>query len=163
LDNFYEQLVAKQKSSAYKIVNAAFYIFAGLALLTLSAIPIFVVCLLLAVAAFFGKKALYVEFEYAFTNGDIDIDRIVEAKKRKRLLTFDVKNAELIAPEDSSYVKDFSNKPSKMVTLFPGGTDRNVYVAMVTGGNERFQLRFTPDEEFLNLCYKYNPRAVKKS
>lgn len=163
MDNFYEQLVSTQKSTAYKIVNAAFYVFAGLALVTLAAIPIFIGCLLLALAAFFGKKALYVEFEYAFTNGEIDVDRIVEAKKRKRLLTFNIKNVELIAPEDSYYVKDFSNKPSKTVTLFPGGTDKKVYTAMVTGGNERFQVRFTPDEELLNLCYKYNPRAVKKS
>ena len=163
MDNFYEQLITTHKTTAYKLVNAMLYIFGGLSLITLGSIPIFVTCLILAVAAFFLKKKLYVEYEYAFTNGEVDIDKIVEMKKRSRVLTFSVKNVELIAPENSQYVKDFSNRPNKVLSLFPNTTDRAVYVAMVTGGNERFELRFVPDEEFLNLCYKYNPRAVKKN
>jgi hypothetical protein len=162
VDNFYEQLITTYKTNAYKLLNASLYIFGLLAVLTLSALPIFAVCLVLAAAAFFGKKKLYVEYEYVFTNGEIDVDKIVEMKKRSRALTFNIKSVELLAPENSQHIKDFANKPSKVVTLFPNTTDKDVYVAMVTGGNERLQLRFVPDEEFINLCYKYNPRAVKK-
>jgi hypothetical protein len=162
VDNFHEQLVATYKTTAYKLVNAAFYIFAGLALVTLAALPIFVGSLILAVGAFFLKKTLYVEYEYAFTNGEFDIDKIIEMKKRKRVASFNVKNIELLAQEDSNHIADFANKPDKVINVFPSTTDKKVYVAMVTGGNERFQLRFVPDEEILNLCFKYNPRAVKK-
>ncbi len=162
MDNFYEQLITTYKTTTYKIVNASFYIFGFLALITLSALPIFGACVVLSAVAFFGKKKLYIEYEYVFTNGEIDVDKIVEMKKRSRALSFNIKNVELLAPEDSSSIKDFANKPDKVLDLYPKTTDKKMYVAMVTGGNERVQIRFVPDEEFLNLCYKYNPRAVKK-
>lgn len=163
MDNFYEQLIPTYKTGIYKLLSAFVYIFGFLAAITLSALPIFVVCLMIAVASFFLKKKFYVEYEYVFTNGEIDVDKIVEMKKRSRVITFDIKNVELIAAEDSQYYRDFSNKPDKTITLFPGTNDRRVYVAMLTGGNERVQIRFAPDEEFLSVCFKYNPRAVKKS
>lgn len=125
-------------------------------------IPVFIMCLVISAACFFGKKKFYVEYEYAFTNGEIDIDRIVEMKKRKRVLTFNIKEVELLAQEDSYYIKDFTNMPSEEISFFPSTSERQVYVAMITGGNHRTMLRFVPDEEFLNLCFKYNPRAVKK-
>lgn len=162
MDNFYEQLITTYKTTAYKIVNASFYVFGFLALITLSSLPIFILCAILSVAAFFGKKKLYIEYEYVFTNGEIDVDKIVEMKKRSRAANFNIKNVELLAPENSQSVKDFANAPTKVLNLYPKTTDRNLYVAMVTGGNERVQIRFVPDEEFVNLCYKYNPRAVKK-
>ncbi|MCM8711090.1 DUF6106 family protein [Clostridium sp. SYSU_GA19001] len=163
MDNFYEQLVTTYKTGAYKSANAAFYVFGVLALVTLSVnLLLFAVFLILAIGAFFLKKSLYVEYEYVFTNGEIDIDKIVEMNKRKRVFTFDIKSVELLALEESQYVKDFANKPSKILTLYPKTSDKKVYVAMITGGTERVQLRFVPDEEFVNLCYKYNPRAVKK-
>ncbi|MCM0646829.1 hypothetical protein NBE98_00395 [Clostridium swellfunianum] len=162
MDNFYEQLITTYKTSAYKIVNAGFYVFGFLALITLGALPIAIVCAILAGAAFFGKKKLYVEYEYVFTNGEIDVDKIVEMKKRSRAVAFNIKNVEVIALEDSDSIKSYSNKPSKVLNLYPKTNDKKVYSAMVTGGNERLQVNFVPDEEFLNLCYKYNPRAVKK-
>jgi hypothetical protein len=162
LDSFYEQLITTYKTTTYKIVNASFYIFGFLALITLGSLPLFIACAVLAAAAFFGKKKLYIEYEYLITNGEIDVDKIVEMKKRSRVANFNIKNVEILALEDSNNIKDFANKPSKVLDLYPKTTDRKIYVAMVTGGNERFQVRFVPDEEFIDHCYKYNPRAVKK-
>lgn len=163
MDNFYEQLVTTYKTGTYKLVNGLFYFFGIVALLALSAnILLFGVCIAIAVGAFFLKRTMYVEYEYVFTNGEFDIDKIIEMKKRSRVFSFDIKNVELLALEESQYVRDFGNKPDKVMNLFPKTTDKKVYVAMITGGTERVQLRFVPDEEFIELLYKYNPRAVKK-
>lgn len=164
MDNFYEQLENLEKPTNYKIINAFMYVFGVFALLCLSTTQ-FVLCiisLLVAVAAFFMKKKAYVEYEYVFTNGVIDIDAIFEQKKRKRLVSFDAKDMELLAEAESNYVKDFSNKPDKVLSCFQIKSGKIVYVAMVTGGVERLQFKFTPDKRFLDLCYKYNPRAVKR-
>ncbi|MFL0268513.1 DUF6106 family protein [Candidatus Clostridium radicumherbarum] len=163
MDNFYEQLAATYKTGTYKLLNACVYFFGALAVISMAVIPVFILSLLIAIACFFGKKKLYVEYEYAFTNGEIDIDKIVEMKKRKRVMNFQIKEVELLAPENSYYVKDFLNVPNDIVSCYPKTTDKDIYVAMITGGNKRVKLRFTPDEEFLSLCFKYNPRAVKKS
>lgn len=163
MESFYEQLETTYKTGAYKFVNGLFYIFGVLALLTFSInLVFFAIFLLLSVGAFFLKRTMYIEFEYVFTNGEIDVDKIIEKKKRSRSFSFDIKNVELLALEDSHHVKDFGNKPSKILNLFPKTSNKKVYVAMVTGGTERVQVRFVPNEELIDMCYKYNPRAVKK-
>lgn len=162
MDNFYELLVSTKKSLTYKIANISFYVLILLAVMFMRYIFVFLLYAVLALAAFLIKKTLYVEYEYIFTNGEIDVDKILEMKKRKRVITFNIKNVELLAPEGSAYLKEFYNKPSKVLSLYPKDNSKQVYVAMVTGGNQRLQLRFVPNEELLDLCYKYNPRAVKK-
>jgi len=163
VDNFYEQLAGTYKTRMYTLLNICVYIFGVIAAISMVTIPIFVLSLLIALACYFGKKKLYVEYEYTFTNGEIDIDKIVEKKKRKRVINFQIKEVELLAPEDSNYVRDFSNKPVEIVNYFPITTDGKIYAAMLTSGNKRVMIRFLPDDEFLKLCFKYNPKAVKKN
>jgi len=164
MDNFYEQLETIEDTTKYKGIKMAMYVFGVIAVFCLFGmlfIPaIFFV--ILAGAAFFMKKKAYVEYEYVLTNGVIDVDAIYEQKKRKRVLSFDAKDMELLAEFNSNYVKDFSNKPDKELSCFQAKTTKMVYVAMITGGVERLQFSFTPDKGFLDLCYKYNPRAVKR-
>ena len=163
MDHFYEQLVTTSKTGIYKIVSGGTYVFAFIAILTFKINLILVVVLLgLAAACFFYKQNLFVEYEYQFTNGEIDIEKILEMKKRRKVVTFNIKEVTLIAPEDSHDVKDFSNKPSVIVKAYPSTAKLRVYVAMVTEGTNRMQLMFIPDEKFLEHCFKYNPRAVKK-
>lgn len=163
MDNFYEQLETTYKTGVYKLLNGCSYIFGVIAIISMAVIPIFILGLLITVACFFGKKKFYVEYEYAFTNGEIDIDKIIEMKKRKRIINFQIKEVELLAPEDSYYIKDFPNKPTDIISCYPPTTDKKIYVAIITGGNRRTMLRFVPNDEFLDLCIKYNPRAIKKS
>jgi len=164
MDNLYEQLERIQKSFVYNLVNGFFYafIFLGILLLMQGKIVFAIILLAIALASFFGKKYLYVEYEYSFVNGIIEIDAIFEMKKRKKVLEFDAKDIELLAAENSDYIKDFSNKPTEIKSYLPKISDKKVYIAMITGGKSRLQLRFVPDAEFLEYCRKYNPRAVKK-
>ncbi|MBZ9687046.1 DUF6106 family protein [Clostridium estertheticum] len=163
MDHFYEQLITTSKTGIYKTVNGAMYVFAivGLASFTTNLILV-VILLAMAVACFFYKQKLFVEFEYQFTNGEIDIEKIIEMKKRSKVVAFNIKEVGLIAPEGSDAVKDFYNKPNTIVKCYPDTSKKKVYVAMVTEGNNKMQLMFVPDEKFLDLCYKINPRAVKK-
>lgn len=165
MDNYYEQLVTTQKTTKYKISNGAAYVFGVLAFLALgggSFIP-GLIFLGIGVGLFFLKRNQYVEYEYGFTNGEIDVDKIFEMTRRKRVYSFSIKDIELLAPEDSYHVKDFSNKPDKVYNFYPSTATEKVYVAMVTGGTDRAQVKFVPNDEFIELCYKYNPRAVKKN
>lgn len=164
MDNFYEQLVTTYKTMNYKFISFIMYFFIILGLFmffTLNLIP-GIVLLIVSGGLYFYRRNLYVEYEYDFTNGEIDIDKILEMKKRTRVLTFSVKNVELLAPENSDEVKDFSGKPTKVMKCYPSTTKETIYVAFITGGAERVQLKFVPDKELLDHCFKYNPRAVKR-
>ena len=169
MDNYHEQLVTTHKTSKYKLANNAMYAIGVLGLLGIGGgiggvgFILGLVFIALTVGLYFLKRNYYVEYEYNFANGDIDVDKIYEMKRRKRAITFSVKDFELLAPEESNYVKDFTNKPDKILNLFPETSEEKVYVGMLTGGLVRAVIRFVPDEQLLDLCYKYNPRAVKRN
>ncbi|MDP4088731.1 MAG: DUF6106 family protein [Bacillota bacterium] len=166
MDSFYEQLVTTKKTFTYSLANNGTYVAGVLALMLLGGMQFIfgLIMAAIAVALFFVKKNLYVEYEYDFTNGDIGIDKIMEMKSRKKVINLGVKDIELLAPLGSQHVKDFSNKPDKVLKLYPPTVEeKKLYSAMVTGGEHRVQMIFAPNERFLELCYKYNPRAVKRN
>jgi hypothetical protein len=164
MDNFYEQLVTTQKTAAYSAANGGTYVLGFLGLINLGSFNLIPAVLFIGIAAalFFYKRKLYREYEYDFTNGEIDIDVIYEMKSRKRVISFNVRDIELLAPVDSDPVKSFSNKPEKVLKLYPSTSKDKVYTAMVTGGVNRVQILFVPNEKLIDMCFRYNPKAVKK-
>lgn len=164
MDNFYEQLETAKEPIKYKVLKNSFIFFAVFAVLTLGMgqIPIALISALISGLTFFFKRKAYVEYEYVFTNGAVDIDAIYEMKRRKRVLSFSAKDIELLAEDNSAFVKDFTNAPDKTMDCYPSTSEKKVYVAMITGGTERLQLRFTPSKDLVDMFYRVNPRATKK-
>ena len=93
MDIFVEQIVKKEangKTTALKILI-------GLAAAVICVISVFLMLLGFAIALFIAIGAVYgaywlmtgldVEYEYIVTNGEIDVDKIIAQRKRKRLLT----------------------------------------------------------------------------
>ena len=167
MDYFYEQLVTTKKTTIYMATKILFFVFIAIALIFITSFNVtgFVmggIFAALAVAFFFLKQKLYVEFEYVITNGSVDIDKITEANKRKRLIEFNIRDVELLGEEDSNEVKSFPNKPNKKFDCIVSNNNDKIYVAYLTSGEERCTIRFTPDQKFLDLCFKFNPRGVKR-
>lgn len=164
MDIFYEQFLKGQEQAAYKVVKVLPFILipCGLILFVLGFTAISLVIIIWGIASVFFKKFFYIEFEYAFTSGEIDIDQILNRKARRRLVSFHIKDVELMALENSEEYKNYSNKSLRIIHAFPKGTEGRVYAAVVNGGAEKYQFMFMPDEEFVNFCFKFNPRAVKR-
>lgn len=108
MDIFIEKLVKKQKNSQ----DTLFII--GVVLATL--IVLFVIIPLIPVVSnfwfffviLFGFLAYYlirsrnIEFEYSLTNSDLDVDKIIDQKRRKHLLSVDCKSFEIMAKVNSN-------------------------------------------------------------
>ena len=116
-----------------------------------------------ALILLFVKKTSYVEYEYTFNNGDIDVDIIYDQNKRKRVYNFDVKEVELLALADSDEARQFSTRKGKVYKFYPSTSQEKIYVAMVNKGGKKSKVLFVPNEKFIGLCFKYNPRAVKRA
>ena len=54
-------------------------------------------------AAWWLSTGRNVEYEYVFTNGDMDVDKIIAKRSRKHLIAFDCKDVEIIAPVSEKY------------------------------------------------------------
>ncbi len=97
MDNICEQLVVKARTVSDRI--KAVLIIVGLAvvsagLLFLALATGFLAFLLIAGAAVVGGvyllSGLDVEYEYIITNNELDIDKIIGRRKRKRMITVDL-------------------------------------------------------------------------
>lgn len=163
MDNFYEQFVSTKESGLYKLAKILVYFLGGLSALYLF-VGNFIFCIISAAGAllcYFSKKQLYVEYEYIYTNGDIDIDKIMNKAKRKRAVSFNLRDIERIAPLDSDDIKYSDFKPENTFDFFTDKNESKKYAVLLVKGGQKIQINFVPDEEFLKLCFTKNPRKVK--
>lgn len=102
MDNFAEQLVKNKPTKADKSRNIALIglgivltiILALFGLLSLNRGIITLLAVILAIVigifTFFFYRNTKIEYEYTFTNGELDIDKIINQAKRVEMLTVDV-------------------------------------------------------------------------
>lgn len=169
-DNFYEQFVGANDSAAYKVVGVIMKIsivfgvlyMLSSAFLGLLGIILTILCAIIYFSMIILKRKIYLDYEYDFTNGEIDIVSIGDKIKRKVIITFDIKEIGILAAKDSDEIRDFSNRPNRILKCYPKDTDDKIYTIILIKSGKSIQIEFVPDKEFLNLCFQKNPRAVKK-
>ncbi len=103
MDTFIEQIVQKKKGAKEWAIIAG--VFAGSLFLVLLAwwfIPPFALFVLVGVGfgGWYLISAQNNEFEYCVTNGDIDIDQIIDRRRRKRLVSVSGRKVESLLPYD---------------------------------------------------------------
>jgi len=165
MDTFYEQLV-KIKMNAVRIVPVVLtYIFAAVASVVLFVIglglgfaPIsFLVSCALFYVAWYSTSQFFVEFEYIFTNGDLDVDRIVNQRKRKRVISFKCSEVEKL----KKYSAEEKVPENCKVRIFACTPDENSYSLLVrTSADGLVCLVFSPDDRMIQGMKKYLPRTV---
>lgn len=127
----------------------------------LTAIPgiSFLVTLIIAgiwYGAYWVIKSRYVEYEYILTNSALDFDKIMARSKRKRLLSLDLKEIEILAPVNNDAYK---NQATKIYDCTGDGKN-GVYFIDFMGERGRERVLFQPSEKILDFAYKFNPSKI---
>ena len=122
---------------------------------------------LLAVAGvFYGTWVLLrnykLEYEYIFTNGDLDIDVIKAQKTRKRLTSLQCKKIEVMASDKNmTHKRSFENESiSKKYNAVFDPNLGGIYHVLFTYDGEKRLLTFQPPAKLLEAMKKFNPRCV---
>lgn len=165
MDTFFEQLIKKKKGAVEYTLTAVYILAVPLALFLLTAlynIPIagmFVLPLQVLVfyLAYRFITALNVEYEYAVTNGDIEIDKILNKQKRTKLVSINSDSITMMVPFGDSRIpqvdkKDITDATSK-------NPDADTY-CIIYEDSARKVLMFEPNEKIINEIKKRNPRNV---
>ena len=120
MDNFAEQLVKRQPTGADRMKTCIILIL-GMLLTFLALIAGFVfsflllfVAVALGVGTFFLYRNSKVEYEYTFTNGELDIDKIINQTKRKEMLTISVSKFTAFG----KYANNIPDETEDMTTVF---------------------------------------------
>lgn len=158
MDIFKEQLLVLEDRKVYRLMHALMIVFFTLTVLYLGGgdFTLGVIFLMTAIILYFYKKRFYTEYEYAVTNGELDIDIIQEQRKRSRALSLPVRDIELLAPVESERYRKMTGK--RMVRrLYPRGSSGREY-ALIHKGTE---YRVKPNDEMMRTLRSYNPKNIE--
>ena len=120
---------------------------------------------ILAVALIIFLSYLYfknndVEWEYALVEKTMYIDKIMKKSKRKRIGEYDLTKTEVMAPEGSSYIKEYDNRNLKCTDFSSLIPENKKYVLIIMDGNEMVKLVLEPDERMLKELRDIIPRQL---
>jgi hypothetical protein len=101
-----------------------------------------------------------IEYEYAVTNGDLDIDKIIAQRKRKRLFSANCKDFDIVAKVKSDhYTPQYRNFKNQMNCASSMDAE-NLYFIALRYNNEQTVVYFEPTEKMLNSFKTFIPRKV---
>lgn len=152
MDRFSEQLVERQgdKQTAFLkglIVAVDILVISLITLVTIWSGLIISPIWLLVVAgaiwlAVYMWKGLNTEYEYIVTNDDLDIDKISGKRKRKRLISVDLKSVDDFGP----YLNETDLNPDVTVLADDGSGYDMWYIFIETESTGKIAIIFNPDE-----------------
>lgn len=162
-DLYYEHLVKKERTAKDSLVKfgliglTALFVFAGIMISFIFLIP----AVVLGIADYFILPKTDVEYEYLFVNGEIDVDMVMSKTKRKRVKSFNIKEADLTAPLKSHRL-DYHNNNQKIKVLdYSSGNPEHKRFAVITrDGNEAVKIIIEPDEAMAKKMKDCAPNKV---
>lgn len=167
-DVFNEQLVSRKQNKMDTIKKVGIII-GGLVLIVLSsAIKILATFLLplvviIIVVELYLLRRFNIEYEYTFTNGDLDIDKIINKSKRKHVLTISVNDILVMVPvNNSDYAKEVEDY-TKLYDFSSGTVKENTYAAIIRSGTDgKIKFIIEPNEKMFKAIRSYIPRKIRK-
>ncbi len=168
MDRFYEYLIKKEETNSDKVFKALvisvavvlcmILLFLSLVLRPLSSIIVF----LLAGVAYFAyylAGTRNVEFEYCVTAGDVDVDKIMNRRKRVRIASVTSKSLVIMAPMGDSRLPSLEGRT--VIDATSGRENVKKYVAVYADKGPK-ALIFEPTENMVEQIQKRNPRTAFK-
>lgn len=166
MDIFNEHMVSR-KLTGLQWVQRILIILASalLALLGMAYLGQFGV--LVAAGVLYGGYWLFnsfnVEYEYSLTNGELDVDKIVNRKKRKRLLTVDCRKFEIMAHvQDTAHKAELQsgNIQTKLDVSSAANYGHAYFCIFSDEKKGRVRLIFEPTEKMLTAIKTLIPRKL---
>ena len=165
-DTFVEELVVRKNGIVnlllgLVIVVAAIAV-AGVVWIVLPGI--FPAVLAIAVfGCYLGIKFQGVEYEYAFTNGDLDIDKIMAKRKRKKLVEINHKQICVMAPYTAEYESETRGyQVSQVVDASPSKRASGRWFLIYTTDEGKYVfVVFQPSKRLREAMRKYMRSRIK--
>ncbi len=105
--------------------------------------------------------SLDIEYEYILTNGELDVDKIINRKRRKRLITV---HSKTFIEFGKAEKKDFSDKKKEFSRVIDASGHSSAfcdYYAVFYKNGQKIKLIFNPTGKMIDVFKFYAPRVVK--
>lgn len=173
MDHFMEEVVVKRNRTMQDIVfilaNIIMVISAVLGLMYIQVLfvqfSVFglietLVMIGIAVLLFLRRDRLRAEYEYTFTNGELDFAQVFNNQKRKALGTMRVKNVEMFGPVESEQFRKLINMPGLKRRNWFLNRDAKLYFFYYQKDSAKNIIIFEPSDELVDMIHKYLPHGA---
>lgn len=164
MDTFSEQLVPRISTGAdkaKKILISVGAILLATVLMWLAIVYAFYSLIIFVLLILYGGVWLVanmnVEYEYIITNNEMDIDKIIGRRKRKRMITLSLDSAEEFAP----YPADSEVNVDATVHATSGSEKNAHYLIVQHGSYGKVMLIFNPNEKTREAIMQEIPNSLR--
>ena len=164
--DFFTEVIIKQKKSPLVYLATLGMILATLVVwafsLTLMGVPALsgIVGLLdigIVYLSYYVISGFNIEYEYIATNTDIDIDKIVNRRKRKRIISLRLSEIDTLAPIEN----DRNNSgETKVINAARSKNDPDAYYIITSKNGQKTKIIFNPNEKMIENAKKFYPERV---
>ena len=162
-DLYSELLVKKEPTAKDSIVKYGMIVLTVLAVgagLFISPI-LLLVAVALGVASYFVIPRTDLEYEYLFVNGEFDIDMVMSKSKRKKVMSMNLSEADLVAPLDSHRMDYYnSNQKLKVQDFSSGNPEHKRFAIIARDGADTCKVIIEPDEILAKTMRNTAPSKV---
>ncbi len=174
MDTFVEIMVKKKKTMKDFLLMMGCSLLSGILFfimffIVMPAFSAFASIIFLAIAGIvYGAykliKSFNVEFEYVLTNDEIDVDKIIDRKRRKRLTVVKLRTLDGFGLcRDSRVLRGYMNDSNiKKVYACTDKDDEGVYYALYPEKEGKTLLLFNPNDKILDAVKKFNPFKIRE-
>lgn len=163
MDNYSEQLVAKIRTTGDTVKIAAVIMLASLiagACVFLVLVSGLLLLIFLGLGLFFLgvwiASGMSIEYEYIVTNTEMDIDKIIGKRKRKRMITVDLTKAEEFAPLNGG------SPDCDVIVHASSGSDKNIHYMIVEHNDYgKVKIIFNPNQKFTEALKTAFPAKLR--
>ncbi len=167
MDNFAEYLVKKRPDSQDNFKKIAILVVlvllcgATIYLTLVTQIPfILLITCAMIYCAYFLITGLSVEYEYAVTNDEMDVDKIIARRKRSHLITVDIRKFEAFGP----LTADVPARDDGTLVLCSDNTGEGEYYAdLTTEDYGATRIVFTPNAAVVDAITAALPPQLRRT
>ena len=121
------------------------------------------IAIVLAVLLFICTKFVLsknIEFEYSYFNGDLEIDKIINKKKRMRVVLVSIKDFEAFGQQKA--FSKITSKPGETIYCSSLLDSQENYFFIANYNSKRTAFFFEPNEQIINDITKKSPQKIIK-
>ena len=171
MDTYIEWMVKRKIDTPVRILRFLIMTVAVLIGLVLLFLSFFISFLVFFGIVFFGlciwggiviNRRFNVEYEYILTNFDLDIDRIIAQKKRKRLLSVNLRTFQQFGPCDDAHMDQIARMgENKRIDVSAHDERMTYYFVCMEKKYGRVLVFFTPNERIIHTVKAAAPQACQ--
>ena len=160
MDDFYtEQLIKKQTDTKDTLKKVGLIAVTVLSVFLAFITPVGIILpIILIIVDVLVIQSLNVEYEYVFVNGDLDIDKIMNKSRRKRMFSVDADQMELLAPVGAVELMQY--KKVRTYDYTSGKNHAEIYALIASNKGELCKVLFEPNETIIEGFFVKAPRKV---